>query len=297
MNALPPTATSGGLPPISAVVITKNAERHLAAVLAAVDFCSERLILDSGSTDGTIAIAQAAGARVEHRAFLGYGPQKRRAVELARHDWILSLDADEVLDDEARLAVRAAAFDDPTACYALRRRTFVGRREVRHGPWRDDRVLRLFNRRTASFKPLLVHEEVESTRPPILLPGSILHYSYDSCSDVLARSLRYAPLKAEIMRGKKQRTSPLTMPLRGLTAFAKSYVLRGGWRDGAAGFVVALSRVIDSTLPRAMLLEGESPADMPTAAQAVPADRNAASIRSMSDGSGAENVSRSPDAG
>jgi hypothetical protein len=297
MNALPPTATSGGLPPISAVVITKNAERHLAAVLAAVDLCSERLILDSGSTDGTIAIAQAAGARVEHRAFLGYGPQKRRAVELARHDWILSLDADEVLDDEARLAVRAAAFDDPTACYALRRRTFVGRREVRHGPWRDDRVLRLFNRRTASFKPLLVHEEVESTRPPILLPGSILHYSYDSCSDVLARSLRYAPLKAEIMRGKKQRTSPLTMPLRGLTAFAKSYVLRGGWRDGAAGFVVALSRVIDSTLPRAMLLEGESPADMPTAAQAVPADRNAASIRSMSGGSGAEKVSRSPDVG
>lgn len=164
-----------------------------------------------------------------------------------------------MLDDEARLAVRAAVLDDPAACYALRRRTFVGRREVRHGPWSDDRVVRLFNRRTASFKPLPVHEEVEASRPPILLPGSILHYSYDSCGDVLARSLRYAPLKAAIMRGKKQRTSPLTMPLRGLTAFVKSYVLRGGWRDGAAGFVVALSRVIDSTLPRAMLLEGESP--------------------------------------
>ena len=87
------------------------------------------------------------------------------------------------------------------------------------------------------------------------------------------------------------------MPLRGLTAFLKSYVLRSGWRDGAAGFVVALSRVIDSTLPRAMLLEGESPADSSAAAQAAPADRSAASIRSMSDGSGAENVSRSPDAG
>lgn len=297
MTSLPPAATCDGMPPISAVVITKNADRHLAAVLAAADFCAERLVLDSGSTDGTIAIARAAGARIEHQAFLGYGPQKRRAVELARHDWILSLDADEVLDDEARLAVRSAVLDDPAACYALRRRTFVGRREVRHGPWRDDRVLRLFNRRTASFKPLRVHEEVASQRPPILLAGSILHYSYDSCSDVLARSLRYAPLKAEIMRGKHQRTSLITMPLRGLNAFAKSYVLRGGWRDGAAGFVIALSRVIDSTLPRAILLEGESSAAPPTAAQADPADRNAASIRSMSGGSGAENVSRSPDVG
>ncbi len=297
MTSLRPIATPDGMPPISAVVITKNAERHLPAVLAAADFCAELLVLDSGSTDGTVAIARAAAARVEHQEFLGYGPQKRRAVELARHDWILSLDADEVLDDEARLAVRAAVRDDPAACYALRRRTFVGRREVRHGPWRDDRVLRLFNRRTASFKPLRVHEEVESQRPPILLAGSILHYSYDSCSDVLARSLRYAPLKAEIMRGKKQRTSLITMPLRGLNAFAKSYVLRGGWRDGAAGFVIALSRVIDSTLPRVILLEGESPADLTTAAQADPADRNAASIRSMSAGSGAENVSRSPDVG
>ena len=297
MTALPPAGDPGGLPPISAVVITKNAERHLAAVLAAVDFCAERLVLDSGSTDGTIAIAQAAGARVEHQEFLGYGPQKRRAVALAHHDWILAIDADEVLDDEAQQAVRAAVLDDSTACYALRRRTFVGRREVRHGPWSDDRVLRLFNRRTASFKPLPVHEEVEASRPPILLPGSILHYSYASCGDVLARSLRYAPLKAEIMRGKRQRTSPLTMPLRGLTAFLKSYVLRSGWRDGAVGFVVALSRVIDSTLPRAMLLEAESPADTSAAAQEAPADRSAASIRSMSDGSGAENVSRSPDAG
>lgn len=296
MTAPPRAGDPGGLPPISAVVITKNAERHLAAVLASVEFCAERLVLDSGSTDGTIAIARTAGARVEHQDFLGYGPQKRRAVELARHDWILAIDADEVLDADARQAVRGAALDDPAACYALRRRTFVGRREVRHGPWSDDRVLRLFNRRTASFKPLPVHEEVEASRPPSLLPGSILHYSYASCGDVLARSLRYAPLKAEIMRGKRQRTSPLTMPLRGLTAFMKSYVLRSGWRDGAAGFVVALSRVIDSTLPRAMLLLGEPAPGAEPPAQA-PTDRSAASIRSMSAGSGAEKVNRSRETG
>lgn len=293
-------AVSAAALPISAVVITQDAARRLPEVLAAVDFCGERFVLDSGSVDDTVAIARAAGARVEHQEFLGYGPQKRRGVELALHDWILSVDADEVLDEEARWAIRTADLSDPEACYAFRRRTFVGDREVRHGPWSHDRVLRLFNRRTASFKPLPVHEEVAATRPPVLLPGSILHYSYASCGDVLGRSLRYAPLKATIMRGKGQRINPFTMPFRGLAAFAKSYFVRGGWRDGAVGFVVALSRVIDSTLPRAMLLAGDplpEPVPPEPTSTGQPADRSASSIRAMSAGSGAESVSRSPDAG
>jgi glycosyltransferase involved in cell wall biosynthesis len=243
--------------PISAVVITRNAAAHLAEVLASADLCEERLILDSGSTDATADIAQASGARLEHQTFLGYGPQKCRAVELATHDWILSLDADEVLDDEARQGILALDLSDPSASWSIRRRTFIGDREVRHGPWSDDRVLRLFNRRTAGFKPLPVHEEVVASRRPALLPGSMLHYSYDSCADVISRSLRYAPLKAGIMRRKGQRVRLWTLPLRGLTAFVKSYLLRGGWRDGADGFVIAIARVIDSTLPRAMLLAGE----------------------------------------
>jgi hypothetical protein len=146
---------------------------------------------------------------------------------------------------------------DPHACWAMRRRTFIGSREVRHGAWRNDRVLRLFNRTTAGFKPLPVHEEVESGRRPKLLPGSILHYSYATSSDVLARAVRYAPLKAAIMRRKGQQPQAWSLPFRGLAAFLGSYLVRGGWRDGAAGFVVALSRVVDSTLPRVILLLDE----------------------------------------
>lgn len=248
----PPDAP--GRLPISAVIITRDAERHLSAVLAACDRCAERLVLDSGSTDGTERIAREAGARFERQDFLGYGPQKRRAVELAAHDWILALDADEVLDEEARRSIAGVDLADPSACWHLRRRTFIGNREIRHGPWHDDRVLRLFNRTTAAFKPLAVHEEVESARPPALLPGSILHYSYTGLADVIARSLRYAPLKAEVMRCKGQRTAAWSLPFRGLAAFFRSYVAKGGWRDGAAGFVIAVARVIDSTLPRALLL-------------------------------------------
>jgi len=243
--------------PISAVIITRDAAARIGDVLGGLEMCDERLVLDSGSTDDTVALARAAGARVENQPFLGYGPQKRRAVELAAHDWILSLDADEVLDDNARAALVRLDLSDPAACWKIRRRTFVGRREIRHGAWRDEHVLRLFNRTTAGFKAIPVHEEVKSHRAPQLLAGSILHYSFTDCRDVLARSLRYAPLKAGILRAKGERGGAWMLPLRGLAAFVKSYILRGGWRDGAIGFTVALGRVIDSTLPRAMLLADE----------------------------------------
>lgn len=245
--------------PISAVIIARNAAARIREVLDALEMCGERLVLDSGSTDDTVALARAAGARVEHQPFLGYGPQKRRAVELAAHDWILSLDADEVLDGEAQAACGRLDLSDPAACWAIRRRTFVGQREVCHGAWRDERVLRLFNRTTAGFKAIPVHEEVESRRPPQLLAGSILHYSFVDCRDVLSRSLRYAPLKASILKANGERAGAWVLPLRGLAAFVKSYVLRSGWRDGGIGFVVALGRVVDSTLPRALLLADEIP--------------------------------------
>ena len=159
-------ASRDNQPEISAVIITRDAGRHLAAVLAALDFCAERLVLDSGSADDTVAIAAAAGARVEHQPFLGYGPQKARAITLASHDWILSIDADEVLDGTAAAAIRGLDLADPAACWSLRRRTFVGSREILHGPWQNDRVLRLFNRTRAGFRPLVVHEQVEPPSPP-----------------------------------------------------------------------------------------------------------------------------------
>lgn len=248
-----------GRPSISCVVIARDAAAHLGATLASVAFCAERFVLDSGSADATVAIARAAGARVEHQPFLGYGLQKRRAVELAAHDWILSLDADESLDAEAAAAVQALDLAEPSAAYAFRRRTFIGEREVRHGPWGGERVLRLFHRGRAGYSTLPVHEQVEAPAPPRLLPGSILHRSFTDGADVLSRSIRYARLKAGLLRERGEPVHVWALPMRGAAAFLKSYIVQGGWRDGAAGFVVAVSRVIDSTLPRALLLLDRAP--------------------------------------
>ncbi len=247
--------------PISLVVITLDGARHLASVLESASFCQERLVVDSGSTDDTLSIATAAGARVEFQAFLGYGRQKQRAVELATHDWILSLDDDEPLDDEAATAIASLDLSDPSACWEIRRRTFVGSTEVRHGVWGREYVLRVFNRRTAGFVPLAVHEQVGSQRPPRRLPGSIRHFSFENASEILARSIRYARPKASIMAERGQRTSMVEIVGRGLGAFLKSYLLKRGFLDGPLGFVVALSRVIDASLPRVMLLTGEVKAE------------------------------------
>ena len=245
--------------PISCVVITRNAADRIGATLAGASGCAEIFVLDSGSTDNTVNIARGRGARVEHQSFLGFGRQKRRAVELASHDWILSLDADECLDDDAVRGLAGLDLSDPTACWAWRRRTFIGSHEVRHGPWGHERVVRLFNRSRSGFTDHQVHERVAAATIPQLAPGSILHFSFADCADVISRSVRYAAPKAAILRDLGERTPAWRLPLRGLAAFTKSYLLQGGWRDGAAGFVVALSRVIDSTLARALVLTDTPP--------------------------------------
>jgi len=276
-------------PAVSGIVICRDAGEGLRATLASLAFCDERMVLDSGSTDGSPELARSLGARVEHQPFLGYGPQKRHAVALARHDWILSLDADEVLDETATAAIRTLSLDDPRASYAWRRRTFVGTREIRHGPWGGERVIRLFNRRVADFTPFPVHERVVAPRRTTLLPGSILHHSFPTLADVISRSVRYARPKAAMIRAADERPRAWALPARAAAAFFKAYLIQSGWRDGAAGMVIALSRSIDSVLLRALVILGDDRADHPP--------RSAASRAVMSSGSGASTTIRDPDVG
>ena len=237
---------------ISAVLITKDAERHLPQVLDALAWCDEVLVLDSGSRDATCAIAAAHGARVEHQEFLGFGPQKRRACALARHDWILSIDADEVLEPACVAAIRALDLRaaDPRDAWAIRRRTFVGAQEIRFGVWNPDWPIRLFHRGHSGFNEASVHESVVVAGRLHRLPGSMRHHSFADLGDLFKPG--YARLKAARFRASGRRAGTCLLLLRFGWAFSRSFLLKQGFRDGPAGVVVAVSAGLDAVLGLAL---------------------------------------------
>ena len=241
--------------PLSAVVITKNAEEHLDRVLGALRCCGEIVILDSGSTDRTREIALENGASWNERPFDGYGPQKRHAVVRASHDWILAVDADELLDDEAGAAVLAVDWDrqDPSLCWRLRRRPFVGRREIRFGHWNPDWVVRLFHRGHHDFSSAPIHESVTPTGAVRTLPGSLIHYSYRDLGEIIR--MDYHRLKANGYRDQGRRASGPALAVRATWAFFYSYIVRRGFLDGPAGVVVALAGSVNAVMGLALVDE------------------------------------------
>lgn len=244
-----------GSAPISAVVITKNAEEHLDQVLGALGCCDEIVILDSGSTDRTREIAFRHGASWYERPFDGYGPQKRHAIVRAGFDWILTVDADEVLDEEAAAAVAAIEWQrqDPSLCWRVKRRPFVGRREIRYGHWNPDWVVRLFHRRHHEVSNATVHESVTPTAGVRTLAGSLLHYSYRDLGEVMR--MDYHRLKADHYRGLGRRASGAALASRAAWAFFSSYIIRRGFLDGPAGVVIALAGAVNAVMGLAMASE------------------------------------------
>ncbi len=238
--------------PVSAVLITLNAADHLDGVLRPLAVCDEIVIVDSGSSDATREIAAAHGVAWHEHPFDGYGVQKRRAVDLARHDRILSVDADEVLDDEAAAAVAAIdwAATPPETCWRIRRRPFIGRREIRHGHWVPDRPVRLFDRTLHGISDDDVHEGVRATGPVRDLPGSLLHYAYPDLAALFRPG--YHRLKAARYRAQGRRASGPLLVARAVGVFVRSYVLRRGFLDGPAGAVVALAGAVSAVTGLAM---------------------------------------------
>ena len=219
-----------GTAEISAVVITRDSEEHLDRVLGALDICDEIVILDSGSNDRTREIADRHGASWFERPFDGYGSQKRHAVVRARHDWILAVDADEVLDEPGRAALEAIDWErqDPSECWRIRRRPFIGRREIRHGHWNPDWVVRVFNRRHNDFSVAAVHESVHPTGTVRTLPGSLAHHSYRDLGEIIRTD--YHRAKAASYRAAGRRANGPVLAARAMWAFFWSYAIRRGWK-------------------------------------------------------------------
>lgn len=224
--------------PLSLVVITRDAADAISACLESAQFAAEALVVDSGSRDDTVEIAKSRGARVVHRAWEGFGPQKRFAVALAAHDWVLCLDADERVSPQ--LAASIAALFDPGApsapAYALARRNCFLGRWLAHGEGYPDWNVRLFDRRRARWTDDPVHEHVVADGPVVRLAGDLLHASAESIDDYIAKQNRYTTLQARAMHARGERASAARMALSPLARFLRFYVLKGGFLDGAPGF-------------------------------------------------------------
>lgn len=229
----------GMRPGISAVVITYNAAQHLAACLASLHFVDEIVVLDAGSSDGTELIAKQYGVRWEVNPWIGFGPQKRHAVALARHDWVLCIDADERLSQNLALAICSTLNDARYSVYRMPRSNYFMGRYLRHGEGYPDWSVRLFDRRAACWSEDLVHEKVVTTKPVGTVPGrdGILHHSADDLAVYLDKQNRYTSLQAAALFQAGVRGSRIRLVVSPLLRFLKFYVLRLGWMDGLPGFV------------------------------------------------------------
>jgi glycosyltransferase involved in cell wall biosynthesis len=227
---------------LSACVITLNEADRIEECLRSVSFCDETVVVDAHSTDGTRERAAALGARVIERDWPGYRSQKQFAVEAARHDWVLCVDADERVSAELAaeiIALRARGFGT-AAGYSLPRITDYFGRFLRHGNAYPDRLVRLFDRRRGGWSGYEIHENTRIDGPTSRLRGRLEHYSYRSLADHQTRMQRYAELMAQTMYERGERCGLTKVLLNPQWRFLRGYLLRLGFLDGWRGLVFAL---------------------------------------------------------
>lgn len=241
--------------PLSVAIITLNAASQLGECLHSVSFADEIVVIDSGSTDGTQALAEKLGARVIHQDWLGYGPQKQFAVDAADHDWVLCLDADERVSPALQASIKNALIDPSTAAFRFARcNRFLGR-YLKHGEGYPDWSLRLFNRRQGRWSADAVHEKVETRSAVHELSGDLLHESAESLSSYLIKQNRYTTLAAEMALASGKRASFVRIALSPIVRFCKFYILRQGFRDGLPGFVHIAIGCFNSMIKYSKMLE------------------------------------------
>jgi len=251
---------------ITATIITLNEAKNIRAACESVAWADEILVVDSESTDTTRDLAAQCGARVIVNPWPGFSAQKQFAVDAASHDWIFSLDADELVSPElhSSIATLRSGAESTTLLdgYRMARRAFYMGRWIRGGGWYPDYQLRLFNRKRGRWGERLIHESVrmdEGARVGIIR-GDLLHYRMrDTDHHWQMIQERYAPLGAQQMLRDGKRTSVWRTAVAGPAAFLRSFVLKGGWRDGRAGLTIANFARRHASLKHSILYDLQNP--------------------------------------
>lgn len=227
---------------LSVIIITKNAALQIKTCLETVRFADEIIVLDSGSTDNTVAICQQYTDKVFVTDWPGFGVQKNRALAEATGDWVLSLDADEHLTPELQQSIQTILQNNsPFDAYAIHRRSSFCGQYIKHGDWSRDYCLRLFRRGKAEFKEVAVHEHLLVRGKTSKIKGIMLHDSYPDLESMVAKMNTYTSLGANMLYEKGRRAGLGQALFRATWRFIRGYVLRLGFLDGRAGFLLALT--------------------------------------------------------
>lgn len=227
---------------ISAIIITLNEEKNIANCLASLEFADEIIVVDSGSVDHTEEICRAnPRVRFFNQEWLGYGQQKNSALERAANQWILSLDADELVTPELAAEIRDVVMDSRCDGYTVRRKNFYRGQWVRHSGWWPDPVLRLFRKDKGVFSDRVVHESVELNGQTGHLNGCLEHHSFSCVSDFLRKADGYSSLGAQMMQKQEKHASVFFALLKSAATFFKTLLLKRGFLDGYPGVLIAYS--------------------------------------------------------
>ncbi len=226
---------------LSVIIITKNEAEQIRECLESVRWADEMVILDSGSTDGTVDICREFTDNVFETDWPGFGPQKNRALEKATGDWVLSIDADERISPKLRQEIEQAMTSKQYQGYEIPRSSYYCGRRIRHSGWWPDYIVRLFRGDSARFSDSLVHEHVEVQGAVGRLRNPLIHYSFGNFEEVLDKVNRYSTYNAEMLLQAGKSSSVLKAAWRGFWTFIKTYIFRAGFLDGRHGFMLAVS--------------------------------------------------------
>lgn len=227
---------------ISAVLITKNGGPYFQQCLDSLAFADEIVVLDSGSTDDTVAIAEKAGARVFFsQDWPGFGPQRQRAQEYARGEWLFWVDTDEVVSEALAESIQSAVSQgSKNTVYQVKRLSWFFGQFIRHSGWYPDKVVRLYRRDEYRYDSALVHEKVDCEGASVrTLTGDLLHYTATDFLDYMTKSVRYANDWAEGKARKGKRATLFLAWGHGVGAFLRKYIIRMGFLDGKHGLLLA----------------------------------------------------------
>jgi len=228
--------------PVSVVIIAKNECEAIARTISKARLITNDIvIIDSGSTDSTDHIARMAGCRVFHANWAGYGANKNKGIFYAHYDWILSLDADEVIDDELIAALYQINYDEPNAVYDIHFKTYFGNKQIRFGNWGRDHHVRLFNKTLVKWVEQPVHETLDLPKniAKKSLSGHIHHYSVRDNNECRQKSIHYASLGARKYYDMGKQRTMVKQYLSPAFGFVKSYLFLLGFLDGREGWSIA----------------------------------------------------------